>query len=151
MAHSKKKQGGICASGDRRAELRRLAQQRLEAETNDDKDAVNEESEDVDSGEKETDGKETQEVNANANSVDTSVECDSPGDVAFTAKNSADNGNANVNVAVTALLSSLPQHTTMCATPSLTPSTMAERQQTSSLMPLLTTILTKRKTDLWMR
>ncbi len=85
--------------GDRRTELRRLAQQGLEAETNDNKDAVNKESKDVDSGNEETDGKETQEVNANANSVDTGVECDSPGDVAFTAKNSADNGNANVNVA----------------------------------------------------
>jgi hypothetical protein len=99
MAHSKKKQGGICVSGDRCTELRRLAQQGLEAKTNDNKDAINKESEDVDSGEKETDGKETQEVNANANSVDTGVKCDSPGDVAFTAKNSADKGNANVDVA----------------------------------------------------
>jgi hypothetical protein len=99
MARSKKKQGGICVSGDRRAELRRLARQGLEAETDNNKDAVDKESEDVDSGNEETDGKETQEVNANANSVDTSVECDSPGDVAFTAKNSADDGNANVDVA----------------------------------------------------
>ncbi len=38
-------------------------------------------------------------MNANANSVDTGVECDSPGGVAFTAKNSANDGNANVNVA----------------------------------------------------
>ncbi len=99
MARSKKKQGGICVSGDRRAELRRLAQQGLEAETNDNKDAVDKESKDVDSGEKKTDGKETQEVNANANSVDTGVECDSPRDIAFTAKNSANDGNANVDVA----------------------------------------------------
>jgi hypothetical protein len=99
MARSKKKQGGICVSGDRRAELRQLAQQGLEAKPNDNKDAVNKESEDVDSGEKETDGEETQEVNANANSVNTGIKCDSPGDVAFTAKNSVDNGNANVDVA----------------------------------------------------
>ncbi len=85
--------------GDRRAELRQLAQQGLEAKTDDNKDAVNKESEDLDSGKKETDGEETQEVNANANSVDTGVECDSPGDVAFTAKNSANDGNANVDVA----------------------------------------------------
>ncbi len=98
MARSKKKQGGICVSGDRRAELRWLAQQGLEAETDDNKDAIDKESEDVDSGKKETDGEETQEVNANANSVDTGVKCDSPGDVAFTAKNSADDGNANVDV-----------------------------------------------------
>ncbi len=99
MACSKKKQGGICVSGDRRTELRRLAWQGLEAETDDNKDAVNKEFKDVDSSEKETDGKETQEVNANANSVNTGIECDSPGDVAFTAKNSADDGNANVDVA----------------------------------------------------
>ncbi len=94
----KKKQGGICVSCEHRAELRWLARQGLEAETDDNKDAINEESKDVDSGEKETDGKEAQEVNANANSADTGVKCDSPGDVAFTAKNSADNGNANVDV-----------------------------------------------------
>ncbi len=85
--------------GDRRTELRQLARQGLEAKTDDNKDTVNKESEDVDSGNEETDGKETQEVNANANSVDTGVECDSPGDVAFTAKNSADDGNANLDVA----------------------------------------------------
>ncbi len=84
--------------GDRRAELRRLARQGLEAKTDNNKDAVDKESEDVDSGKKETDGEETQKVNANANSVDTGVKCDSPGDVAFTAKNSADDSNANVDV-----------------------------------------------------
>jgi hypothetical protein len=99
MARSKKKQGRICASGDRRTELRRLAQQGLEADTDDNKDVVDKESKDVDSGDEETNGKETQEVNANANSVNTGVECDSPRDVAFTAKNSADDGNANVDVA----------------------------------------------------
>ncbi len=85
--------------GDRCAELRRLARQGLEAKTDDNKDAVDKESEDVDSGKKETNGEETQEVNANANSVDTGNECDSPGDIAFTAKNSANDGNANVDVA----------------------------------------------------
>ncbi len=59
MARSKKKQGGIRVSGDRRAELRRLARQGLEAETDDNKDAVDKESKDVDSRKKETDGEET--------------------------------------------------------------------------------------------
>ncbi len=98
MARSKKKQGGICVSGDCHTELRQLAQQGLEAKTDNNKDAVNEEFEDVDSSNEETDGKETQEVNANAISVDTGVKCDSPGDVAFTAKNSANDGNVNVDV-----------------------------------------------------
>jgi hypothetical protein len=39
-----------------------------------------------------------QQVNADAKSVNTGIECDSPGDVAFTTK-SANAGNANINVA----------------------------------------------------